>query len=176
MNYDNYWNEQNLAYQKDRDKISDEQWQAEFDEAKRQFDEQMDLKTKSSSSSSSSSSKSSSSSSKSSSSSYTKNPGYTKDQIISLQKAAGITADGVWGPQTAAAYDKGVRPKEKELSSYAQLTKDLDAIVAGQDSNGKKVEKGEVSSVIREAQKNGEITQNQAQQLLNKYTPKGYTY
>ena len=45
MAYDNYWNEQNMAYQQDRDKVSDQQWQAEFDEAKRQYDEQMGLKT-----------------------------------------------------------------------------------------------------------------------------------
>lgn len=51
--YDNYWNEQNLAYQQDRDQVSDEQWQAEFDEAKRQYDEQMALKTASSSTKSS---------------------------------------------------------------------------------------------------------------------------
>ena len=51
--YDNYWNEQNLGYQQDRDQVSDEQWQAEFDEAKRQYDEQMALKTASSSTKSS---------------------------------------------------------------------------------------------------------------------------
>ena len=65
--------------------------------------------------------------------------------------------------------------KKKELTPYAQLTKDLDALIAG-SSNGKKVTKSEISQVIREAQKNGEITQNQAQQLLSKYTPRGYTY
>ena len=66
-------------------------------------------------------------------------------------------------------------PKEKKLTPYAQLVKDLDALIAG-SSNGKKVTKSEISQVIREAQKNGEITQNQAQQLLTKYTPRGYTY
>ena len=43
MAYDNYWNEQNMAYQQDRDKVADQQWQAQFDEAKRQYDEQMAL-------------------------------------------------------------------------------------------------------------------------------------
>lgn len=168
MAYDNYWNEQNMAYQQDRDKVSDQQWQAEFDEAKRQYDEQMGLKTAKSSGGSGGSG--------GTGGGYTKNPGLTKEQIISLQQQAGITADGIWGPQTAAAYDKGVRPKEKELSAYAQLTKDLDAIIAGQDDNGKKAAKGEVSAVIREAVKNGEITESQAQKLLQVYTPRGYTY
>ena len=38
--YNQYWNETNLGYQKDRDAVSDQQWQAQFDEAKRQYDEQ----------------------------------------------------------------------------------------------------------------------------------------
>lgn len=41
----------NFTYQQERDKVSDQQWQAQFDEAKRQYDEQMALsKSKSSSS------------------------------------------------------------------------------------------------------------------------------
>lgn len=170
--YDNYWNEQNLAYQQGRDQVSDSQWQKEFDEAKRQFDQQMGLKTGASGGGGSSKS----SGSTYSSGSYTANPGLSKAQILSIQKQAGISQDGIWGPQTAAAYDKGVRPKEKELSAYAQLTKDLDDIIAGESDDGKKTTKGEVSAVIREAVNNGEITQNQAQQLLSKYTPRGYTY
>ena len=55
---------------------------------------------------------------------YTQNPGYTKEQIKSLQQNAGISVDGIWGPQTAAAYDKGFRPSgpsnswESENSAY----------------------------------------------------------
>ena len=36
--------------------------------------------------------------------------GYTKDQIKQLQHAAGIAEDGIWGPNTQAAYDAGYRP------------------------------------------------------------------
>ena len=55
---------------------------------------------------------------------YTQNPGYTKEQIKSLQQNAGISVDGIWGSQTAAAYDKGFRPSgpsnrwESENSAY----------------------------------------------------------
>lgn len=55
---------------------------------------------------------------------YTQNPGYTKEQIRSLQQNAGISVDGIWGPQTAAAYNKGFRPSgpsnswESENSAY----------------------------------------------------------
>ena len=33
--------------------------------------------------------------------------------LIELQRKAGISVDGIWGPQTAAAYDRGVRPDTK---------------------------------------------------------------
>ena len=36
-----YWNETNYGYQKDRDAEADRQWQANFDEAKRQYEESM---------------------------------------------------------------------------------------------------------------------------------------
>lgn len=52
-----YWNEYNTGYQADRDRIADEQWQKDFDEAVRQFDanlaekqRQFDLKNAKSSS------------------------------------------------------------------------------------------------------------------------------
>lgn len=42
-NYDQsqYWNEYNAGYQADRDAVADQQWQQQFDEGKRQFDETM---------------------------------------------------------------------------------------------------------------------------------------
>ncbi len=36
-----YWNETNFGYGQERDAIADKQWQAQFDEAKRQYDNQM---------------------------------------------------------------------------------------------------------------------------------------
>ena len=39
--YNQYWNETNMGYTQERDAIADQQWQAQFDEAKRQYDEQM---------------------------------------------------------------------------------------------------------------------------------------
>ena len=37
--YDNYWNDKNLSYRQDRDKVADEQWQKEYDEALRQYNQ-----------------------------------------------------------------------------------------------------------------------------------------
>ena len=156
-------------YQVGRDKVSDEQWQAEFDEAKRQFDQQYALKTSSSSGGSSGGSSSSKSSSSSSSGSYTANPGLTKSEILSIQKQAGITQDGIWGPNTAAAYDKGIRPKADTggvPTTYAELSKYL--------SSGN-FTKGEISLLVNAAVADGIINQNQAQQLLKAYVPKAQT-
>lgn len=41
--YGKYIDERNYEYQQGRDAVSDEQWQAEFDESKRQYEEQMDM-------------------------------------------------------------------------------------------------------------------------------------
>ena len=43
FSYGSYIDDRNYKYQTDRDAISDQQWQAQFDEAKRQYDEQMAL-------------------------------------------------------------------------------------------------------------------------------------
>lgn len=43
FSYDNFINDRNYQYQQDRDAVSDRQWQTEFDEAKRRYDEQMGL-------------------------------------------------------------------------------------------------------------------------------------
>ena len=53
--YGQYIDDRNLAYQTERDKVADSQWQAEFDEAKRQFDQQYALSASKSSGGSSSS-------------------------------------------------------------------------------------------------------------------------
>ena len=51
--------------------------------------------------------------------------GYSTADIKALQRAAGIDVDGVWGPQTQAAweagYTKGGAPKSKKMSSSEAL-------------------------------------------------------
>lgn len=145
--YNKYADDRAYNYQVERDKIADAQWQKEFDEAKRQFNLQM--------------AKSSSGGSGGSSRSYSSGSSGAKKTTTTKQPTE---------------EPKEEPPKAKELTPYAQLTKDLDEIIAGTNKRGLKVTKSQVSTVIREALNNGEITQNQAQQLLTKYTPKGYTY
>lgn len=105
FDYGQYIDERNYDYQQGRDKVADEQWQAEFDEAKRQYDQQYALQQ----SKSSGGSTGGSTGGKTGGSGYDTH-GYSKEQIKALQRAAGITADGIWGPQTEKAYKAGYRP------------------------------------------------------------------
>lgn len=93
--YDQEWD-----YQQERDRIEDEWRQKEFDEAKRQYDQQYALQQEKSSSSSSSNPGS------------TRNPGngvkadngsLTPEQVKALQKALGVDQDGRYGPKSKAA-------------------------------------------------------------------------
>ena len=110
FDYSKYADDKNYAYNEYRNKIEDEQWQKQFDEAQRQFNEDMAFQrdqfnyTKSKNSSSGGSSGGSSSgSSGGSGSEGTKNGGsynngsLTTDQVKALQKALGVEADGMYG-------------------------------------------------------------------------------
>lgn len=94
QDYGKWADEQSFGYQQYRDQIADQQWQAQFDEAKRQYDESVALSKKSSSGSSSGGS---------GGGSKANNGSRTTDQIKEMQKALGVTADGKWGPKTQAA-------------------------------------------------------------------------
>ena len=163
--YGKWADNRDYDYQVGRDKVSDEQWQAEFDEAKRQFDQQYALKTASSSGGGSSGGGSSSKSSSSSSSSYNSETA----QIQQMLRNAGynIAVDGIWGPATQAAYDSyNGKPANTVPTTYAELSRFL--------SSGNYT-KGEISVLITDALADGIINQNQAQQLRNAYIPKAQT-
>jgi len=56
----------------------------------------------------------------------------TQQAVYALQKAAGLTADGVYGPKTAAALDKGVLPGPRSARGHVieiNLTLDVLMIV-----------------------------------------------
>ena len=58
----------------------------------------------------------------------------TQQAVYALQKAAGLTPDGVYGPKTAAALKKGVLPRVQSASGHVievNLTSDLLMIVNG---------------------------------------------
>lgn len=175
--YGQYSDDRAYAYQQERDKVADEQWQKEYEESVRQFNKQYALSAGKSSGGSSGGSGGSGGKKSSSGGGYDTH-GYTKDQIKALQKAAGITADGIWGPQTQKAYEAGYRPDSKPKgnnsgggvpTNYSELYAYLNEAVAAGST------KSAISGDIHAAVSAGIITQNQAQKLLGIFAPKGRT-
>ena len=106
--YNQFADDRAYNYQVERDKITDAQWQKEFDEAKRQFNLQM-AKSSSGGSSGSSRSYSSSSSSSGKTSSGSggyDNQGYDTSLVKKAQAFIGVSADGKWGPNSTATAKK----------------------------------------------------------------------
>lgn len=95
MDYSKWTDNRNFTYQQDRDKVADQQWQAQFDEAKRQYDQQYALNT----------SKGSGGGNGSGGTTYKAPSGWDTAKIKEFQKANGLTVDGIWGPKTQAAYE-----------------------------------------------------------------------
>ena len=116
--YGQFGDDRAYAYQQERDKVSDTQWQEEFDESKRQYDQQYALAADKSSGGSDGGTKENESSG---------GGNYDADtaKIQQMLKDAGynIAVDGIWGPKTQAAYDDyNGKPKEEPytLSDAAQ--------------------------------------------------------
>lgn len=167
-------------YQADRDKVADQQWQAQFDEAKRQYDQSYAASQKSSSGGSSSSS------SGGGTPKYDTH-GYTTEQIKELQRNAGITVDGIWGPKTEEAYQNGYRPgggtgkkwsdynaddnkaaqAEKGGSYYADALADLQTMKKAGKSNS------EAAAYLQEMLGNSLLTPSEYSTLYNKYRNNG---
>ena len=110
MSYDNFWNQQNMAYQQERDQKSDEQWQAEFDEAKRQYDQQYELAAAKTGSSGSNSSyddgyvgSQGDTGDEIDDDEYAGNEGLSEEKIKMIQRSLGVTADGKWGSESKKA-------------------------------------------------------------------------
>ena len=99
----------NVKYGAYRDTVSDQQWQAQFDEAKRQYDEQMAL----------SKSKSSSSGGSGGGVKYD-NGDYDSDVVKKAQAFVGVSEDGKWGPDSTA------KAKEMGYNSLAEVVAAMD--------------------------------------------------
>ena len=164
--YSQFADDRAYDYQVGRDKISDEQWQKEFEEAQRQFNQQHGVYSGGSGGSSGGSSGRSSSSSYSSSGSYTGNPGFSSSEILSIQRQAGISQDGIWGPQTAAAYDSGYRPTDDDPDPVTKGFREVASDISNMIDMGASRDEGEAA--IQHAINAGLITGEQAKSL--KYT------
>ena len=120
LSYEDYWKNANLAYQQGRDQVADQQWQAQFDEAKRQYDQQYALTAAKTSGGSSGGSGSGGNGGGSSS---WDNSGLAESAVKKLQEKLGVAVDGKWGDQSRAAAMKQYGISDaSEL--YRKLVKD----------------------------------------------------
>ncbi len=175
MDYSKWADDRNFSYQLDRDKVADQQWQAQFDEAKRQYDQQYAL---------------SASKSSSSGNTYTAPEGWTTAKIKSFQKANGLNPDGIWGPKTQAAYeahsnydtpvDANDDGKAKGWKDYDQATNDKlvkekggsyyrDTLNAMNQMVANGATSKEIMTFLQEAVGNSFITKTEYMNLVQKY-------
>ena len=101
LDYGKYMDAYNMAYGQYRDQKSDEQWQAEFDEAKRQYDQQYELAAGKNGTTGGNDDDT-----------YVEpyeppqtydNEGLSEQVIKNMQISLGVTADGKWGPESKEA-------------------------------------------------------------------------
>lgn len=108
--------------------------------------------------------------------------GYSSDEIKALQQAAGITVDGIWGPDTQRAYEAGYRPggtggnnagysqsvnqqlqKAAGGSYYMSVADKLQNMKSAGSSNS------EAAAYLRELLAESYITPSEYSTLYNKY-------
>lgn len=128
--YGEYADNREYEYREGRDKVEDEWRQKEFDEAKRQYDQQWEQKY--GNGSSSGSSVGGRGSRGSGSGAGHDNGTVSTDNVKKVQKALGITEDGKWGPASQAAAKKkwGVTSAVEAWRKYVGGTTEPDNVVA----------------------------------------------
>lgn len=127
--YGQYIDDRNMAYQQDRDKVADQQWQAQFDEAKRQYDQQYAL------SASKGSGSGGSGGSGGGGGGSVNNGNLSTSEIKKLQTALGVTADGKWGPASQAAAQKKLGASSAD-AAWSNYQKNLNGRIEGNDGGG----------------------------------------
>lgn len=101
-----YYTERDFGYQQDRYQVADAQWQKEFEEAVRQYNQKNGVSSSSSSSSSSKSTSGSTTTKQTTTPTNYNNQGYSTDVVKQAQAYVGATADGYWGAASVAAAQK----------------------------------------------------------------------
>ena len=201
--YGQFADDRAYDYQVGRDKAADEQWQKEFDEAKRQFDAQMALKTGTAVGGSSGGSGGGSGNG---SGGGVNNSGYSSDLVKMAQAYVGATPDGQWGSKSAdAAGDQGYssltqvlnamglssngalagnqgnnytpKPQEEERD-YDWVVSQMNSAIssAGKDASSQRVLKGDIQDLLVASRQAGYITQAEYNKLYKTYSPRGLTY
>lgn len=160
--YGQFSDDRNYNYQTERDKIADQQWQAEFDEAKRQYDQSYALSAAKSYSSGSSGSDDTESADGAP-------DGWDIAKIMAFQKASGLEVTGEWDEDTQKVYiirfgaygtggsTNGTTNTKK--TTVASLEKELNNYVA----NG--VPNYMIMSLLNSVYESGDITETEYKRL-----------
>lgn len=170
--YDEYATDKGLSYQQYRDAIADEQWQKDFDEAVRQYNEKMAYQKE----------QDTLNRTETNARDYYETGGkvgydngaLSSSQIKEMQEALGISADGKWGPGSKEA--SGGLTADQAWKAYqdGKLGKsdlsygDIEADVKSFASQG--ATRSEILTYLKEALNNGYITQDEYNKLM-RYAP-----
>ena len=181
FDYGKYSDDRAYDYQEGRDKVADDQWQKEYDEMVRQYNQQYAASQKSSSGGGS---RGSGGSGGSGGGGSANNGSLTTEQVKALQAALGVEQDGKYGPKSKnaagglsaeEAYKKFVgggsqTNKPVGTETYNSLMDDMNTYIA----NG--ASKSEIRSYLRAALQSGMINQGVYESLLEQFAPKGVAY
>ena len=166
------WEQTNFDYTKERNAVEDDHWQQTFDEGVRQFDADHSLQTY----------KAGVEVDKDGNY-YTANPGWDVEKIKAFQEDHGLVVDGKWGPKTAAAYDADPNWFKKTPYTpvpYDNVVSTLNTMVGGggnpNDKTAMETLGSDIKGVLKEALKNGVITQEEYHRLWSLYGPVGNAY
>lgn len=187
--YGKWADDMSFLYQQERDKVADQQWQAQFDEAKRQYDQSYAL---SAAKSGGSTSKRTGNDKGTGKNPYLveTNPGSANNGNVSdtniryMQQVLGVNPDGKWGPKSQAAAQAkwGVTSADEAFKKYQQqwnggiptasttIVDDLNEFIR----NG--APKSEINDYLKSAYQLGYISKERYNQLREQYVPKGQTY
>lgn len=166
-NRDQTWRDEDIEYQKGRDKVEDERWQKEFD-------------AKNTTGGGGTGGTGDGNVIYAPPGKYLNgydNGSLSEDQVKEIQNALGITADGKWGSGSRQAtdgmtaeeawnaYKSGKIGKQPEKPTIASIEKDLNTYI----KNG--ASRSNISAYLRSAWQEGHITESQYKKLKEIYVP-----
>lgn len=165
QDYDRYVSDRDYSFKLSQSELEQQRWQAEFDEARRQFEAAQAAKTATSASKGGGS--------------YSGNQGYDAATVRKAQEFVGTKADGMWGKNSTAAakakgYDslKAVIQAMEGGDSYSVT----DGVAAVQRLAEAGTDEQKLSAYIARLTVEGVLTQAQAATLRKKYVSPRYYY
>ena len=184
--YTNWKDDYLNKYTAERDKVADDQWQKEYDETVRQYDEGMKYQRERDAVEDGKTSTGTTSGTRGTLSTALSGRGYdngnlTTAQVKELQNALGVSADGLFGGDSKkaalalgfssadVAYDALVKNRAP-AGGDDDLEADLNTLIR------KGASKSQIGSLLRAELQEGNITQAEYNKLKEQYLPRGNTY